>query len=298
MPTSSVRYSHEYRREFLKTLGIGGAIVAGEFTLSEIRDEVTEEPTAELSAMGRAIRTDLEGQLDADLLGTELEHLAGQVEGLSAVREAGIPTADSTMYQELAEPAWRVNDHLLATGWYENLETHLPAFTADHIGESTREVVRTEPLTAPLSELGFTDEEVTTLVGNVATNKVRLARWAPTKELPAAEVEFDLENVPPLHHRAAEGSLLWIDDLDLHLWQKEILITEEILDRSIWHVKKMLGGFYLMATVAADLAAGGDLSDSQLTAALTAATATMILGQEDLTNDVYRLTDEMRASRS
>jgi len=47
--------------------------------------------------------------------------------------------------------------------------------------------------------------------------------------------------VPPLHQRAAGGTLLWIRTLDVHLWQKAVLITDEILDDGYWDVKGMLG---------------------------------------------------------
>jgi hypothetical protein len=57
----------------------------------------------------------------------------------------------------------------------------------------------------------------------------------------------------------------------------------------------MYAGLHLLANAAEDLAGAQELTDAQLTAALSAGAATMIVGQEDLTNDVMRITDEMRA---
>ncbi|MFB6108371.1 MAG: hypothetical protein ABEJ82_05965 [Haloplanus sp.] len=255
------------------------------------------EPSDELSAMGRAIREDLAGSLDAGLLETGLAGLEEQMTRLPAVRNAGIPDADSTRYQEIAAPAWRINDHLVDVDFFASAETNLPAFTTDHVESATRELVQATPLTERLSTVGFTEREKVALVAHVAASKKRLGSWAPTKKLPEEVVEFDPEHVAPLHHRAAEGALLWVDDLDFHLWQREYLVTDEILDHGMRDLKRMIGGFYLLASAACDVAGRSELSDGQLTAALTAGTASLILGQEDLADDVYRITDDMRAPR-
>lgn len=288
----------EERRQFLRVLGITGAAAAGaELTVGELREEMTAETDGELAAMGEAIRTDLTGSLDADLLGAELTNVGASIERLPELGAAGIPAQDSTAYQEVAEPAWAVYDHLLEVGFFESVETHLPAFTEDHIQSTARELVRSAPLTGLLSEVGFSEEEKTAVMANVVNDRNRLALWVPTKDIPAG-VEFDLEHVPPLHQRAAGGVALWVEELDDHLWRNEYLLTQELIDRGLWDVKVMLGGMSLLSKAAHDVAAGGDLSDSQLTAALTGGTASMILGQEDLANDLFRITDEMRAPRT
>ena len=141
-------------------------------------------------------------------------------------------------------------------------------------------------------------EELTSTVVNVVNNKERLAMWVPTKNIPAGVEGFDPENVAPLHQRASAGVLLWTDYLDTYLWQNEVLLTETILDNNYGDLKQMYAGLHLLASAAEDLAGSQELSDAQLTAALSAGAAMMIVGQEDLTNDVMRITDEMRAPRT
>lgn len=287
----------EERRRFLRVLGVTGAAAAGaELTVGELREEMTAETDGELAAMGEAIRTDLTGELNAGLLSTGVSEVAASVEQLSELRAMGIPEQGSTAYQEAAAPVWEVYNHLAGVGFFESVETHLPAFTEDHIESTARELVRAEPLTALLSDAGFSEQEKTAVVANVVNNKDRLALWVPTKAIPE-RVEYDLEHVAPLHQRALGGVGLWMDEMDKYLWQKEILMTDEILDRGIWDLKVMLGGAELLTKAAHDVAGGAELSNSQLTAALTAGTASMIVGQEDLTNDVFRITDDERAPR-
>ncbi|WP_435180013.1 hypothetical protein [Halorussus sp. AFM4] len=287
----------EERRQFLRVLGVTGAAAAGaELTMGELRDAMTAEAGGELAAMGESIRSDLTGALDPALLGTGLSDIAASVEQLPALREMGIPAQDSTAYQEAAAPVWEVYDHLKGVGFFESVETHLPAFTEDHIESTARALVAAEPLTGLLSEAGFSEKEKTALVSDVVNRRERLALWVPTKDIPE-RVEYDLQHVAPLHQRALGGVGLWMDDLDEYLWQKEILMTDQILDKGIWDVKVMLGGAELLTKAATDIAGEAELTNSQLTAALTAGTASMILGQEDLTQDVYRITDDVRAPR-
>ncbi len=289
----------EDRRQFLKVVGLTGAVAAGsEFTLSDLRGEVEGETAGELAAMGEAIRSDLVGTLDAGLLGSELASLEGQIERLPELRAMGVPAEDSTEYQTLAEPGWAIHEHLVEVGFFGSVEEHLPEFTPEHIGATAREFINTAALASALVELGYTEEELTSTVVNVVNNKERLAMWVPTKNIPAGVEGFDPENIAPLHQRASAGVLLWTDYLDTYLWQNEVLLTETILDNNYGDLKQMYAGLHLLASAAEDLAGSQELSDAQLTAALSAGAAMMIVGQEDLTNDVMRITDEMRAPRT
>ena len=297
------RLSDEERRNFLKVLGVAGAAAAGnaaadDVTLEGLREAVTVESTGELAAMGEAIRSDLTGELDADLLATEMAGVAGSIDRLSDVRAAGVPARDEELYAELTDAAWTVADHLTEVGFYASAEANLPRFTADHVETTTRQLVNAESLGAALSEVGFDGRERTALVANVVTQADRLALWEPTWVFEEAEVgEVNPEHVAPLHRRAAEGALLWIDGLDRHLRQNEVLLTDEMLDDGVADVRAMLGGFYLLSA-AAERLGRGEVSDAELTALVSGSTAMMIASQTDLQYDVVRITDEMRAPRA
>ena len=285
------------RRRFLKILGVGGGVAASGFTLEDVRNALQSESDDELAAIGETIRNDLTGTLNSEVLNAELKGIEGSLGTLAELGSAGLPDERGTDYQELTTPAWTVHDHLAEVGFFESAEAHLPRFSPSHIESSARQLIQTGPLTRGLSEIGFGEQEKVALVMNVIDNDERLAQWVPTENIPENQVEFDLEHVPPLQQRAAGGSLLWIDDLDRHLWQSETLITDETFGRGIWHAKAMLGSFHLMTEAIRDIDGPADLSDSQLTAALTSSTAAMIISQENIARDLFRITDEMRAPR-
>lgn len=285
----------EQRREFLKVLGVGGAALATtELTMGGLRSELGGSEAGELAAMGEQIRADLSGELELATIEAGVADLEAQMANLGAIREMGVPPADSTAYQEVAAPGWEIYEHLLSVGFFESAEQHLPEFTAEHVGATSRELVRAEPLSQALAAVGLSESERVALTGHIATNNEWLALWVPTKNIPSG-VEFDVSKVAPLHQRALGGALLWTDYLDTYLWQKEVLMTEAILDHAVQHMKTMFGGAELLATAAKDIAGAGELADSQLTAALTGGAAALILGQQDLTQDVIRITEDMRA---
>lgn len=287
----------EERRTFLKVLGVtGAAVAAGEVSIEELREQTAAGNAEELATMGESIRADLSGSLNAEALATGTAGLAAGFEQLPALYEMGAPAREATPYADLVAPGWQVYDHLVEVGFFESAERHLPGFTTEHIRDTSRELVRSEPLTSALSSVGFTDQETATVVSNVVNNAGHLALWVPTTDIPEG-VEFNVEAVAPVHQRAAGGALLWIQDLDTHLWQKQYLLTEEMFEQGLWDVKVMLGGLYLLSRAAADMAGAGDLTEEQLTAALTAGSAAMIVGQQDIAVDLFRITEDMRAPR-
>lgn len=173
----------------------------------------------------------------------------------------------------------------------------MPPFIADHIEASARQLVGTGTLSAALAEGGFASEEIATLATTVVNNGEHLAKWKPTAFYAQEGVEeFDPADIAPLHQRATEGALLWIDGLDHWLWQNQVLLTEEMLGNGIWDVKAMLGGYQLVSQAAHDMAAGS-ISDEELSAMITAGSAVAIISQEHLAFDVARPTDEARAPR-
>lgn len=287
--------SGEDHDRLAQNLGIGRSSDE-ELTIEELRGAIDAGSDPEFASMGEAVREDLTGRLDGELLGRELSELATQIGRLPEVREAGIPEGEiepTALYRELVAPGWRIYDHLVETGFFDSAEAHLPRFTPEHIERTAHGLIRAEALSSALEDCGFDERERTVLVMNVVNNNNRLARWTPTKDIPE-EVEFNVEYIPPLQQRAMGGSLLWVNSLDIHLWQKKILITDEILDDGYWDVKAMLGGLYVMATAAHEIATGESLSDEELAAALSASTAIMITNQEEIVKDMFWITEEMR----
>lgn len=284
------------RRNFLKVLGAtGGVAAASEFSLADLRGAVGAGATEEFTTMGEAIRADLAGGLDAGRLDAAVGGVESAVAELPALRESGFPDEPGTAYQELTAPAWDAYDHLADVGLFASAERHLPEFTPEHVRATAAELVRAEPVTAALADLGFDERERTAVVVDAVAEDHRLAQWVSTASLPADPEGYDPANVAPLHQRAIGGGLLWIDELDQQLWQREVLLTEEMLDRGLWDVKRILGGTHLFATAARDLAGPEELSDSQLTAALAGGSAIAIRGQEALEEDLFRISDAGRA---
>lgn len=290
--------SDEERRRLLKALGVVGAgSVVTEFTLEDIRPEVAVETAGELANMGASIRSDLSGTLDASTLATGATGMTAAIERLPELEAMGLPETVGTAYEELTAAAWPVNDHLVETGFFASAESNLPPFVADHIEASARQLVGSGALSSVLSSVGFSEAELTTLATLVVNNKDHLAKWKPTDAYPPWKVEeFDPADIAPLHQRATEGSLLWIDGLNWWLWQNRVILTEDLVADGIWDVKVMLGGYYLMTQAARGLAEES-FTDEQVAALITAGSAVSIIGQEHLAFDVVRITDEMRAPR-
>ncbi|WP_276280600.1 hypothetical protein [Halorussus caseinilyticus] len=287
------------RRNFLKILGVTGSVgAATELSLADLREAVGAESADELAAVGERIRADLAGGLDAGRLSEAVGGIEAGIAELPALRAAGFPDdPDASAYREVAAPAWDAYDHLAAVGFFESAERHLPEFSPDHVRATAAELIRAEPLTAALAEAGFEERERTALVADVVNQNARLAQWVSTAKLPADPEGYDPADVAPLHQRALGGALLWIDELDHHLWQREAILTDEMLDRGIWDVKAMLGGVHLFASAASDLAGPEELADSQLAAALAGGSAIAIRAQEDVADDLFRVTDAERAPR-
>lgn len=287
------------QEQLVDTLGVDATVESDDLTLSQMRAAVGDLTDETFASVGEEIRRDLEGELDADLLEEALSEMDAQADRLPAVRETGIPAGErepERLYRELIAPGWRVYDHLVDVGFFESVDENQPRFTPDHITATAHALVRADPLLSALERLNFDEHEQLALVMDVTNNPRRLSRWVPTSDIPEG-VEFDVEHVPPLHQRAMGGALLWIENLDVHLWQKSILVTEQILDDAHWDVKAMLGGMYLLTRAALEVADPDreSLTDSQLTAALTASAAITIINQEAICQDAYRITEEMRA---
>lgn len=292
--------SDEKRRDFLKALGIAGsAALAGtaieELTMDDLSEAVTVESASELAERGLKIRAGLTGELDSALLTGGMAGVGEAIDRLPDVRAAGIPAMGETLYAELTEQAWQVDRHLTEVSFYESAEIALPAFTADHIEATTKQLIQSEAIRPALSEVGFDEQTQLALLANVLGNAEHLAMWQPTWMLQDERVEeIQAEFVEPLHRRAAAGALNWIDGLDYFLAQREVLITDAMLDAGLEDLQTMLGGFYLLSAAAEGIASGG-VSDADLTALVTGGSGILITGQMDLQYDLVRISDEMRA---
>lgn len=301
--TTDHKLGDEKRREFLKALGLlGGAAVAGatveEMAMEDLAEAVTVESAGELAERGQKIRAGLTGQLDAALLAEGMAGIAETIKQLPETRAVGVPAMGEALYAELTEPAWRIDQHLTEVSFYESAEIALPAFSADHIETTTKQLIQSEAIGPVLSEVGFDEQVQLALLANVVGNAEHLTMWQPTWMLQDERVEdIQAELVEPLHRRAAAGALNWIDGLDHFLAQREVLITDAMLDTGLEDIGTMLGGFYLLSAAAEGIASG-EVSDADLTALVTGGSGILITGQMDLQYDLVRITDEMRAPRT
>lgn len=293
-------YQHESvpdadRRELLKVLGVAGTVAVGGVTLDELQNDVAVADTAELEETGEAIQNALAGSLDAVLLeegATGLQHSLEQIPELAA---AGLPAERGSAYEELAEPGWNVNNHLVDIGFYEVAERELPMFTAERIEATMQTLVASGTLSETLAGVGFSNEAQMAFASDVVTNKDYLAHWVPAEFYGEEHTDdFLPENVAPLHQRSMEGSLLWIDSLDQKLWQNRVLIPDNRFQRGIADVQAMLGGMYLM-TIATQQLAADNIGDAELSALITASSAAMIANQKAVADDLFRITDSERA---
>lgn len=290
------------REQLAATFEVGGPNVQPGASLSVLREAVAEETDPEFASMGAAIRSDLTDELDADLIESALVDLEAALEDSEAVREAGVPErygdgdeGIEELYRELIAPVWEAYEHMVDAGLFESLEENLPAFTPEHIDHTARGLLAADSVTDGLADCGFDDAERTALLIDIVTNETRLSHWVPTHDIPEG-VEFNVEYVPPLYHRAVGGGLLWINALDRHLVQKEILLTEQILDDAYWRAKATLGGVYVFLRAVHELAADdGSLTDGQLVAALSAGAAITIVNQEELMQEAFWIHEEKRA---
>lgn len=294
--TQKPQVTSRERRELAEKLGV--AETDDSPTLSDLKRALDAETNPEFSSMGEAIRSDLEGTLDADLIDRKLAEFEDQIRRFDELREVGIPggeTEADELYREAIAPAFEVYDHLEEVGFFHSVEETLPAFTEAHIDSTAHALLGADPLTDALTDCGFGEHEQTALMMNVVNNDTRLSRWTPTRDIPD-EVEFNVDYVPPLHMRAMGGALLWMNALDDHLWKKKILITEEILDDAHWRSKAMLAGLDVMLRAVQSIARDGEseLSDAEVTAALIAGSALCIVNQEELMQEAFWITEEKR----
>lgn len=293
------RVTDEQRRDFLKALGVGGAVATGA-GLTEVRDAISGEvATEELAPIGQAISTSLGGGLDSDLIRSQETELVDALEALPAIAEAGIGSETGEEFTRIAEAGQPLYDHFDEIGFFEATSEHLPAFTYDYLTESVSAFVGSEATAAPLSKVGLSEQEAVDLVASVVTDADQLKHnhWVVSDQISREEIE-DVATVPPLTKGAMGGVMLWLEDLDSHFSRRQPILTDEILADAVWHARSMAAGLQLVNEGAKAIAdEEGTLSNGELGATLSIGFAVQALAQSLLPQDVYWITEEMRGER-
>ena len=294
------RITDRDREVLTAEFGVGASDDDPEAVL-ELLTDIEGTDVAPFESMGAAIRNDLSESLDADLLETAIDDFEAVLEDVESVREAEIPERHGPgdegveeLYRELIAPVWEAYDHLIDVGFFERIEDTLPGFTEEHLDRTAEGTLATGMLTDELANVGFDEHERTALLLDLVSNDTRLSHWVQAKEIPEG-VEFDVDYVPPLYHRAVGGGLLWVKALDRHLKQKEILLTDSIVDDAFWRTKAILGGVYLFLRAAHAVANDDGASDRRIVAALSSGAAITIVNQEELMQEAFWINEENRA---
>ena len=144
----------EDRRDFLKALGLSGAIAVGA-TIPELRDAVTIHSSGELAERGQAIRSEVTGTVDTGLLTEAMAGVEHSISQLPAVYREGIPGRNEALYSQLSASGWEIDSHQADVGFYAAAEANLPRFTPEHIETVLRQLIHTESLAAALDAVGF-----------------------------------------------------------------------------------------------------------------------------------------------
>lgn len=291
----------EHRRDFLKVLGVGGAVAVGGATIDDVQKAVeqagTAEAAAELTPMGEAIAADLAGVLDAGLIAAQQEALAEATAGLPLAVERGFPeAAPREEFVAVAEAGRPMYEHLRDVGFFESTTEHLPEFHPQYLESAVRTVAGSETLAASLEEFGLGGHEGVDLLATVVAEAENMAKyhWVGD-EIVREKLEFG-KHVPPVTQGAFAGTLLWLEDLDRHFWQAQAILTDDMLEKAVWHAQSMAAGLHLVSEGAAVIAEeSGALSDSELAATLGTGFAVQAIGQSLLPTDVYWIREEMRA---
>lgn len=293
--------TNEERREFLKALGVAGALGAGGITLNEVREEMASIPSdSGLTSVGAGIRADLTGELDAGLLTSGATAFADAAKGLPVAVDRGLPSESvRNEFGAVAAAGQPVYAHLTETDFFEVTTEHLPTFTPDFLQTTVQSFVGSAVLAEPVSRIGLTGTAATDMIATVIANSDRITdyHWVASESVSREELE-DIAYIPPMTQGAAGGALLWLDDLDQYLWQAEVLLTDDILSDAVWHSQSMAAGFALMNKAATAVATDDDeLTDEQLGAVLVTGVAVQTIAQTLLPTDVYWVTNEMRAPK-
>lgn len=295
------RVPEEDRREFLKTLGIAGTVSATGITLAEVQDAMGTETKSppQLAETAEAISTEIGGALDAGLLEHQTDQLASAAATLPQVTDRGFPEQPRNDFGAIAEAGRPIHDHLIDTGFFEVSSEHLPEFHPEFLKTTVETFVGSPHGTEPLEAMDLTHGEGVDLVATVIANAADLEdyNWVASDDISSDTLE-DVASVPPITQAAAGGALLWLEDLDDHIWRRKVLLTEPILADAVWYGQSLGAGYYLMSEAARYVADPAEDFDAvSIGAMLATGVAIQEIAQSLLPRDVYWITEDMRDSR-
>jgi hypothetical protein len=290
--------TNEERRDLLKALGVAGAVAAGSATFEKVQTAISAGAAEELAPIGQAIAADLAGELEPELIATQSTEFAEAATSLPAVVEKGFPEEEPRDDFAALESAGRpVYEHLVEVGFFESTAKHIPQFTPEYIESSVRHLVAAETLTSPLTAVGFDEAEMLEFIAPIVNHRDRLSHqlWLTTEQIPD---EGYGKYVPPMTRQAAGGVLLWFRDIDQHLWQDQVLLTETTLEDITWNAHAMAAGYQMMTEGAKAIAEEeSEITESELTALLSSGFALQTIAQNLLPVEGYWITEEMRGDR-
>ncbi|MBP1986314.1 hypothetical protein [Halolamina salifodinae] len=286
----------EERREFLKVIGVAGAVGASGVTLGELNSTVEPSNVEALSAVGAAVSEEMAGGVNPDLLATQQAELATALSAAPAAVESGAAFREpGSAFDDIAEAGWLTHDHLAETGFFETLSEEMPAFNPERLTTSTQAFLGSSAATAPLTDLDLGGTEGVDLVAPIINQAEKLSHfhWIASGDIPAEHQLADV--LPPISQRAAGGVLLWLQNLDDHLYQDQVLLNEQILADGIWEVRGMTAGFYLMAEGAKAVSADSDrFTDAELGALFATSIALQEVAQRMLPVHMHWLDEAAR----
>jgi len=291
----------EERRDLLKAIGVAGAVTVGGASVDGIREQMSGTTAAsELAPVGKAINSDLAGELNATLIASQQSQIATATSELSAALEKGIPeAAPREEFAAVAEAGRPMYEHLKEVGFFESTTEHLPEFNPSYLDNAVTTFVGSEALSGTLNGFEFVGGEPVDILATVIGNAEQLAEshWISNEAILRAEMEGG-QYIPPMTMSAAGGALLWLGDIDQHLWNRQVLMTEDIVADAVWHGQALGTGIHVMAEGAKAIAEeNAALSDAELAGVLTTGFAVQAISQGLLPQDVYWISEEMRDSR-
>ncbi len=298
---NSKHVTNEERRDFLKAIGATGAVAAGGVTLDEINRQLTSS-SEELAPVGQAIKSDVSGSINAELITRQQQIMVDAVNELPLSLERGLPSANEgprTEFERISQAGWPVYDHLNEIGFFGSASQNLPDFNLETLGNGLEIFVSSDQLVDLMNSFEFGQARGVDLLATVIGNAEDLQKyhWVANEDFKGPDGALE-EAFPSAPQAAAGGVLLWLDDIDLHLYQKAVLITEEIHADAVWHSESMATGFFLMSEAAKQIGeATGELTENELGALLTTSFAVQAISQGILPEDVYWITEEMRANK-